>query len=80
MFTFFSLAQLRDGSVRAPVLVPGGSAWGHDGSGPSPGEEHHGLPAVALGHPVLDEHQHSQGHQEQPFHIRNAGLKATLVL
>lgn len=65
--------QLCDCSVWTPVLIPGRAAWLHHGAGSAPGQEHHGLPAMALGHPVLHEHQHRQGHQDQPLHIRHAG-------
>jgi hypothetical protein len=55
------------------VLVPGRATRGDHCSGPSSGQEHHGLPTVALGNPVLHEHQHCQRHQNQPFHLRLAG-------
>lgn len=61
---FYLLPQLRDRSVWAPVFIPGRSTWGNDSTGPSPRQEHYGLSAVALGDPVLYEHQHSQRHQE----------------
>lgn len=74
MFLVLSFSpQLCDRSVRAPVFIPRRASWGYHSAGPSPRQEHYGLSAVALGDPVFYEHQHSQGHQEQPFLLRNAG-------
>lgn len=71
--------QVCDGAVRTPVFVPGRASWRQHGAGPSPGQKHDGLPAVALGDPLFHEHQHRQGHQEQPFHLRSSGLLPALV-
>lgn len=76
-FFILFLPQLRHSSVRAPVLIPRRAPRCHHGAGPPPRQEHHGLCAVALGNPVLYEHQHRQGHQEQPLHLRNAGMADT---
>lgn len=67
------LNQLCDGSVWTPVFIPGCASWLYHSAGPSPGQEHDGISAVALGYPVLHEHQRSQRHQEQPFHLCDAG-------
>lgn len=59
----------------APVFIPGRASRAHHSAGSPPRQKHYGISAVALGYPVLNEHQHSQGHQEQPLHLRNAGLR-----
>lgn len=71
---FFS-PQLCDRPVWAPVFIAGRTSRAHHSAGSPPRQKHYGISAVALGYPVLNEHQHSQGHQEQPLHLRNAGLR-----
>lgn len=60
--------QLRDDELCSAVLVARHPARPHHRPGSEPGQEHRGLPAVALGHPVSHEHQHRAGHQNQPLH------------
>lgn len=74
------LFQLCDRPVWTPVFIPRCASWDHDSARPSPRQKHYGIPAVALGYPVLHEHQHSQGHQEQPFHLRDAGQQPAVFL
>jgi len=78
-YWFHFVPQLRHRSVRPAVFVPRCASWGYHHAGPPPRQEHHGVSTVALGHPVLDEHQHRPGHQEQPFHLRNAGEQPAVV-
>lgn len=65
--------QLCDDKLCSTVFIPWHPAWPHHCPGPEPGQEHGGLPAVALGHPVGHEHQHRPGHQDQPLHRGPAG-------
>ncbi|MEQ2171704.1 hypothetical protein GOODEAATRI_013462 [Goodea atripinnis] len=69
----FVLPQLCNDSVWAPVFVTGCASWGDNGAGSPPRQEHYGLSAVALGNPFLYEHQHSEGHKEQPFNPSSPG-------
>lgn len=70
-------SQLCDDQLCAAVFIPGDPAWPHHGPGAEPGQEHRGLPAVAVGHPVRHEHEHRPGHQNQPLHRGPAGEAAS---
>lgn len=65
--------QLRDNQLCSAVFVPRSPARPHHCPGSEPGQEHRGLPAVAMGHPVGHEHEHRPGHQNQPLHRGPAG-------
>lgn len=65
--------QLCDDKLCSAVFVPRNPAWPYHCPSPEPGQEHRGLPAVAMGHPVGHEHEHRPGHQNQPLHRGPAG-------
>lgn len=53
-----SVPQLCDDKLCPAVFVPGHPARPDHSPGSEPGQEHGGLPAVALGRPVSHEHEH----------------------
>lgn len=65
--------QLCDDKLCSAVFIPWNPAWPHHCPSPEPGQEHGGLPAVAVGYPVGHEHEHRPGHQNQPLHCGPAG-------
>lgn len=65
--------QLRDDKLCSAVFVPRSPAWPDHRPSSEPGQEHRGLPAVAVGHPVGHEHQHCPGYQKRPLHCGPAG-------
>lgn len=54
--------ELCDDKLCSAVFIPWDPAWPDHCASSEPGQEHCGLPAVALGYPVSHEHQHRPGH------------------
>ncbi|EDL14908.1 DnaJ (Hsp40) homolog, subfamily C, member 11, isoform CRA_a [Mus musculus] len=54
--------KLCDDKLCSAVFIPWDPAWPDHCASSEPGQEHCGLPAVALGYPVSHEHQHRPGH------------------
>lgn len=72
------LFQLCNCSVWASVFIQRGTTWFYHCVSPPPRQEHYGLSAMALGDAVFYEHQHSQGHEEQPFHLCSPGRRPAI--